>query len=244
MGKKPNPAARMKTVDVEDWPLFSLQKDGFEIHSGLFTDADLATLESAASNIDAFALSKGGGRNILSSQPSLLGIFKNERILAFLNQFLGCTQGLSEGLFLNKKAEANWLVAWHQDLFVSVKAGASIEGYFGWTTKQGKPYVQPPTKVLEQSLWIRLNLDDNDVDNGCLKVVPGSHLLGKIPPEEVSQVVERHGEVAIPCRKGDVILFRPLLLHASSKSLRVSQRRVIQVLYSGYAFQNGLEWPF
>lgn len=222
----------------------NLELDGFEIHHGLFSEEDLSHLEGVSAILEAMGTGKGGGRNVFSSHPELLAIFKGEKLLSLVRQILGARIGLSEGLYLNKKVEANWLVSWHQDLFISVKAESSVEGYSGWTMKQGKPYVQPPPSVLEQSVWVRLNLDVNGIDAGCLKVVPGSHRLGKVNPEEIGQVVEKHGELALPCKRGDTILFRPLLLHASSKSMQPSQRRVFQVLYSGFQFQNGLEWPY
>lgn len=222
----------------------NLEKDGFEVHRGLFSEAALVALADTATDIEALSSSRGGGRNIFSTHPAITEIFKRKSLLAVVERTLGLTQGLSEGLFLNKKVETNWLVAWHQDLFISVKSKLDLEGYSGWTMKQGRPYVQPPIPVLEQSLWVRLNLDDNDTSNGCLRVVPGSHRLGKIQAEDVNRVTEKHGEFAIPCSKGDVILFRPLLLHASSKSISPSRRRVFQVLYSGYQFQNGLDWPY
>lgn len=222
----------------------NLEQFGFELHRNLFSDGELSRLEEVSAVFQATRQTSGGVRNIFSLQPDLLEIFKSETLLSLAAGIPKDKVGVSEGLFLDKRRDANWLVAWHQDLFISVKSRSPAEGYSGWTSKMGKPYVQPPAAVLEQSLWIRLNLDDNDAESGCLKVAPCSHRLGKINADEVGQVVAKFGELALPCTRGDAILFKPLLLHASSKTTRPSQRRVFQVLYSGFQFQNGLEWPY
>jgi ectoine hydroxylase-related dioxygenase (phytanoyl-CoA dioxygenase family) len=221
-----------------------LRKYGFAMVKGLFSQSDLTLMDNASALFEGHPQDKGGERNIFRKAPQLLGVFKQESVLDFVREILGPRIGVSEGIYLNKKDDANWLVSWHQDLFVSVKEKIQAEGFHAWTTKQGAPYVQPPTEVLEQSLWLRLNLDANDSDNGCLRVAPGSHLLGKVPSGAITSAVHECGETALPCERGDAILFKPLLLHASSKSANPSQRRVFQVLFSGFAFENGIGWPY
>jgi ectoine hydroxylase-related dioxygenase (phytanoyl-CoA dioxygenase family) len=228
----------MKTAAEE------IEKNGFALIKGLLSPSELSQLEDFAAIFEAQAKEKGGGRNIFQKAPSLLPLFKTEAILNIVRTCLGPNIGISEGIYLNKKDEANWLVAWHQDLFISVKQKIESEGFHSWTNKQGIPYVQPPVEVLGQSLWVRLNLDKNGIENGCLRVSPGTHNQGKIASEAHLTAFSQFGDVAIPCNKGDAILFKPLLLHASSKSMKSGQRRVFQVLFSGFQFKNGLEWPY
>jgi ectoine hydroxylase-related dioxygenase (phytanoyl-CoA dioxygenase family) len=223
---------------------FELKGNGIAMAYGLFSSQELFQLDHAANHIEAIGRSKGGGRNILSLMPNLLPIFKKPEIISLISNLVGEVSGLSEGIYLNKSEEANWLVAWHQDLFISVKNKVESVGYGPWSIKDAQPYVQPPVEVLNKSLWLRINLDDNGEDNGCLRVIPGSHEKGKLSEEDISQMQSNEMDVALPCKRGESILFRPLLLHKSAKSEKPKARRVFQVLYSGYAFQNGLEWPF
>jgi ectoine hydroxylase-related dioxygenase (phytanoyl-CoA dioxygenase family) len=61
-------------------------------------------------------------------------------------------------------------------------------------------------------LTARIHLDDMTEDNGPLKVIPGSHQLGKQPSR--GDVPPR----ALLGTRGDVLLMRPLLEHCSGRS--------------------------
>jgi len=56
----------------------------------------------------------------------------------------------------DKSPEANWLVPWHQDLTIAVRARVDAKGYGPWTVKGGIPHVQPPVPVLERMLTARV----------------------------------------------------------------------------------------
>lgn len=223
---------------------FELNDDGLAITDGLFSAQELLQLDSAANQIGAIGRSKGGGRNILYLVPNLLSIFKKPEIISLISNHIGEVTGLSEGIYLSKNEEANWLVAWHQDLFISVKTKVESEGYGPWSIKEGRHYVQPPNEVLHKSLWLRINLDENGEENGCLHVIPGSHEKGKLSDAEIGRIQSNEMGVALPCKRGEAILFRPLLLLKSAKSTKPGARRVFQVLYSAYKFRNGLAWPY
>jgi phytanoyl-CoA hydroxylase len=93
---------------------------------------------------------------------------------------------------------------------------------FGSPWHQDYPYWLGSHKY---SAW--LALDDASPENGCLKVIPGSHLAGavnhggdasdgfgfdnRLKPSDIdeSQVVD------LPASQGDVIIFHDLLLHSS-----------------------------
>ncbi|MEE2659528.1 MAG: phytanoyl-CoA dioxygenase family protein [Candidatus Latescibacterota bacterium] len=90
------------------------------------------------------------------------------------------------------------------------------------------------------SIW--LPLQDSDVDNGCLHVIPGSHRWGLqewrqrdegycnralIPPEDFDFTQA----VAVPAEAGDVILFSALLWHSSPSNSTDRIRRAFIVSY-------------
>jgi phytanoyl-CoA hydroxylase len=62
-----------------------------------------------------------------------------------------------------------------------------------------------------------VHLDDTDVENGCLHVVPGSHELGPLEATGASRDVaaEYPLESGVPCpaRAGDVLFFNYLTIH-------------------------------
>lgn len=146
------------------------------------------------------------------------------------------------GIYFDKRPETNWLVAWHQDLTLAVKEQTEMTGFGPWSVKEGVPHVQPPMLLLEQMLSVRLHLDDADAGNGALRVLPGTHRLGRLSAEEIRCCRETHEEVLREAKAGDVLLMRPLLLHASSRSSSPRRRRVLHIEYAGFKLPAPLEW--
>lgn len=146
------------------------------------------------------------------------------------------------GIYFDKRAETNWLVAWHQDLTLALKEQSETAGFGPWSVKEGVPHVQPPMKLLEQMLTARLHLDDTDADNGALRILSGTHRLGRLHAEAIQNCRETHDEILCEAKAGDVLLMRPLLLHASSRSSSPRRRRVLHIEFAGFALPKPLEW--
>jgi hypothetical protein len=142
-----------------------------------------------------------------------------------------------------KSPARNWLVGLHQDLGIPVAEHVDSPLCGAWSRKEGALFVQPPATVLEQLLAVRVHLDDCDGRNGALRVVPGSHRLGRLGAAEAHRLREEHGEQMLPARRGDALLMRPLLLHSSSRAVRDSQRRVLHFLVGPSRLPEGLRWP-
>ncbi len=103
--------------------------------------------------------------------------------------------------------------------------------------------MQPPVAVLPQLLAVRLHLDDCGPDDGPLRVIPGSHQSGLIDPARAVQMRQQSQEVACCVARGGVLLMRPLLLHASSRSSGNSQRRVLHFVFAPPDLPYDLRWP-
>jgi ectoine hydroxylase-related dioxygenase (phytanoyl-CoA dioxygenase family) len=155
---------------------------------------------------------------------------------------LGSGARVVRGIFFDKTPGANWKVAWHQDLSIAVNRRSDLPGYGPWSVKAGVVHVQPPRQVLERMLTIRLHLDECGDDNGPLKVVPGSHRDGVLPPGEVARRVQAGPVVACAAPRGGAVLMRPLLLHASSPARSPSHRRVVHLEYCDVTLPAPLQW--
>jgi ectoine hydroxylase-related dioxygenase (phytanoyl-CoA dioxygenase family) len=142
-----------------------------------------------------------------------------------------------------KSTTQNWLVALHQDLSIPVAERVPSTRCSGWSEKEGDLFVQPPVAVLEQLLAVRLHLDDCNDRNGALRVVPGSHRLGRLSQSEASRIREQHGEHSVPVPRGGAMVMRPLLLHASSKATIDARRRVLHFVFGPSTLPDGLLWP-
>jgi len=146
------------------------------------------------------------------------------------------------GIYFDKRPETNWLVAWHQDLTLALKERVEVPGFGPWSVKEGVPHVQPPVGLLEQMLSVRLHLDDADSTNGALRVLPGTHRLGRLNAEAIQSCRETRAEVSCEAKIGDVLLMRPLLLHASSRSTSERRRRVLHIEFAGFDLPAPLAW--
>jgi phytanoyl-CoA dioxygenase PhyH len=132
----------------------------------------------------------------------------------------------------DKSARGNWLVAWHQDTALPVVARVEAPGWGPWTTKAGVLHAIAPADALRRVIALRIHLDDSTADNGPLRVVAGSHLDGVLPDAAIDRCVASGTVVTCLAERGDVLLMRPLLLHASSKATTAAPRRVLHVEYA------------
>ncbi|NKI97884.1 phytanoyl-CoA dioxygenase family protein [Rhizobacter sp. SG703] len=143
--------------------------------------------------------------------------------------------------FFEKSAAKNWLVPIHQDLSMPVAGRVDHPVLTGWSEKEGAVFVQPPDAVLAQLLAVRVHVDPCTMEDGPLRVVPASHELGRMEPDRAVQLGRTRG-VAVPANRGDALLMRPLILHASSKSAGTSLRRVLHFLFGPDTLPHGLAW--
>lgn len=145
-------------------------------------------------------------------------------------------------LLFDKTPDANWALRWHQDHIIAVAELRDLPGYRGWSEKAGVPHVQPPVAVLQRMLACRVHLDECGPDNGPLRVLPGSHAVGELGPADIATWLERIAPVTCVAQVGDVLAFRPLLLHSSGPALQPTHRRVLQIEYAAGELPGGLAW--
>ena len=116
-----------------------------------------------------------------------------------------------------KPAEVGGTTGWHQDAPL-------------W------PIIRPMTEV---SAWVAL--DDVDADNGCMSMVPGSHLWGNQMPfirslenyNAMPPAFEDHPIAVVlrPVKKGEVHYHHALTWHGSHNNTSSRPRRAIAIHY-------------
>ena len=166
----------------------------------------------------------------------------SEKVLKLVRPHAGDHSKPVRAIYFDKSAHTNWLVAWHQDLTIAVQNRVDAPGFGPWTTKGRVPHVQPPVTILERMLAVRIHLDDCGERNGALRVLPGTHRMGRLSNERIQELRSQVGEFTCSARAGDAMLMRPLLLHASGKSEGNGHRRVLHVEYAGLELPEGLQW--
>lgn len=142
----------------------------------------------------------------------------------------------------DKGTDRNWLVGWHQDLAIPVREKVLDATCSGWSLKEGMTFVQPPDAVLADVIAVRVHLDDSAAGNGPLRIVPGSHRSGRLKASDALSQRALAEEVVCTASRGDALLMRPLLLHASSKADVDTPRRVLHFLFGPSELPHGLQW--
>ena len=163
-------------------------------------------------------------------------------IRSLVDPIAGPEARVVRGIFFDKTPEANWKVPWHQDLTIAVRRRKEVEGFTGWSMKAGITHVQPPSRVLNEVLALRIHLDPTNEDSGALKVIPGSHTRGRLSADDIQKIKREIEPVVCSAKQGDVLAMRPLLLHSSSVSSNASHRRVIHLEFCSLKLPGGLEW--
>ena len=205
----------MNTNLIGDEFLSNYQAKGYALVRGMFGEDQIGLLGDAARQdreLDSHAFGRGDGaghvvRLSLWNHPgdTLYGMFARcESIVRTAEALLGGEVYHYHSKMIMKDARIGGAWAWHQD--------------YGYWYQNG--VIAP----LLCSAFIAV--DKATKENGCLQVVEGSHLLGRIDhvltgeqagadPERVQAVLQRLPLVYVEMEPGDVLFFHCNLLHRS-----------------------------
>ncbi len=216
----------------------AFDRDGFLKVAGVLSERECHDVASA---LEAGNSHDAASRRLLDQLwcQQLATDLKSHSVLAAL---LPTSAVAVQCTFFDKSADKNWLVALHQDLSIPVRERVPSEECTGWSAKEGVLYVQPPNDVLESLIAIRVHLDDCLQGNGPLRVIAGSHRHGRLKSTDAEALRLQLGETECFSRRGDALVMRPLLLHASSKAQKPSRRRVLHFLFGPRDLGHGLNW--
>ena len=182
-----------------------------------------------------------GIRNLLAVSPEMQELARSKTIRSLVEPILGGACFAVRGTFFDKVPGANWNLSWHQDSVIAVRNRADVDGFESWSLKSGVLQVQPPHEILGQMIALRIHLDDCRADNGCLRVLPGSHAHGWLD-DEIEKWKAQVKEVRCEVGCGGVIAMRPLVLHASSPAESPGHRRVIHLEFAARPLPGDLQW--
>jgi len=182
--------------------------DGYLIVPAVLTADEVAELRELCSRELT-----GGGTEMLASQflslPELAEIPFRERVVSAIKNLLGPDYRL----YPNFTARRDVYVPWHVD-----------DAFVG----PDREYVWHPDFGHAQAA---IYLQDND-DSGGIDVIPGTHLMsfdgyGKVPPD-FDIAARTIGASSYPrtvhTRAGDLLLWHPRLMHASTGGARPRER--------------------
>ncbi len=174
-------------------------------------------------------LTNAGTRTLLSTE---MGQQIANQLRPLAQEAIGPTAYPMRAILFDKSPSVNWNLGFHQDTKIPVTEQCDLPGFSHWSVKEGIPHCRPPVEFLVDMIALRLALDPNDETNGPLLISPRTHTRGFIPAEQTNQIVSQNGQLQALAQPGDVVLMKPLTLHASGKSTSQNQRRVIHIEYA------------
>lgn len=156
--------------------------------------------------------------DLLKDDPFWLRLISDDRLLDIAEQFIGPNIALFASHYICKPPFNGQPVLWHQD------------GIF-WPLK--------PMNVI--SLW--LSVDDSLPENGCLRVIPGSHKLdlkqmrkrddveNVLEYEVEPQFVDENKAVDLVLKSGGVSIHHPNTIHGSNANHSPLRRCGLTIRY-------------
>ena len=209
-------------------------RDGFKIFrnvidSGLIAEASAHVdwLQKQHPDLSGEEL----GHTLLASDPFWVRLISDDRLLDIAQQFIGPDIALFASHYISKPPFSGKPVLWHQDAAF-------------WNLE--------PMNVV--TLW--LAVDKSDDENGCLRIVPGSHKrkiedlrdrsdIANVLGSEIAVDVDESEAFDVELEPGDVEVHHPNIIHGSKANLSPRRRAGLTIRYIPTTTKiTGPEQPF
>ncbi len=213
---------------------YNFEDHGFVILENVFEESTLKKMRDLTDRVVAYGeknledpfskyymrhrTDQGALYDLFQRHPEFQDMAKNEKILNSIAKIVGDDIFLYENSLVYKPKGKNNEVPWHQD------------------------FINRPQEPLKYIAWIAL--DDVKVDNGAMKVIPGSHKHGFLPwfsiPGETHHTrlqldgIPLDDFIFAELKAGDVLIFNQLLLHSSDRIVSEMPRRAYRISYQGF----------
>jgi hypothetical protein len=216
---------------LNDAEIDQFHEDGYVIKRGLFDAAELLPLQNELNSDPDIHGSQ-------SSIPDLQGKLWKVTIWTEQNDtYAGKLPRLNRMLNNSAALLGEESYFWHIKL---VRKSNDIPGAVDW--HQGYAYWYDDC-VFPNIVTCSVALDSNNLRNGCLNVVKGSHRLGRIDmvdvggahvadPERTQEIIDRLEVVACEMEAGDAVFFHANMLHGSLPNTTDTPRTLMHCVYN------------
>jgi ectoine hydroxylase-related dioxygenase (phytanoyl-CoA dioxygenase family) len=157
------------------------------------------------------------GHTFLRDDPFWIRLISDDRLVDIAELFVGPDVAVFASHYISKPPFSGQPVLWHQD------------GAF-WPLQ--------PMQVV--TLW--LAVDHSTPDNGCVRLIPGSHTMDSAPMrdntevdnvlgQEIAVAVDESRAVDVSLRPGDVEVHHPNIVHGSNANTSPHRRCGLTIRY-------------
>lgn len=157
-------------------------------------------------------------------------IINNEYIKRFCNKLYN-NDYINDSVYVHNKHR--WVgpdIEWHQEIF-------NIDTFYPTVKELSNK------EILNNFMQVYIPLDNQNLENGCLKIIPECHKEGilksydttnthlnhkrAIVPEELDRIYKKYGILNLNLQAGDVVFFNHLIPHGSSSNCSPYDRKAV-----------------
>jgi len=235
---------KLKSIKLEQKSLINVEQfkeTGTQVINEIYSIEAINSITSIIENIFYTRMINENGEplKILPSK-NLYQLLFNEGLQGVIRSIDG-QANLIFARYYNKAPQANWFTVLHQNLTIPVKEKLPVEGFTGWSKKDGITSVMAPSGLLQNLFSIFIYLEDIDESSGALKIVPGSHHK-ILSIQERNALSENSLAKICPVPRGGVHIIKPLLLQGFSKLKAFKKSSFIQLDFCSIELPGGLQW--
>ena len=216
----------MQVTEKRDFrrQLDDFDKNGYAIFRNVL---DPELISEASAHVD-WLLEKNPGirpeqlhHDLMTDDPFWVRLISDQRLLDIAEAFIGPNLALFASHYIAKPPESGQAVLWHQD---------------------GSYWPLEPMEVV--TLWLAVT--DSNVENGCMRVIPGTQHERLLTQEELEShddgtnvlgsgmhvdEIDEAKAVDIELKAGDVSVHHPALIHGSKGNQSSRWRKGLTIRY-------------
>ncbi|KAI8095990.1 hypothetical protein BDF21DRAFT_353984 [Thamnidium elegans] len=212
----------------------SYNKDGFLLIQDFFSTAEHQSLENFCDEFQTWGKEKGKWMQYYEHNT-----VTGEDQLCRTENFTPFHQGMKD--YVNSPRLLQVLERLHGEQYVlfKEKVNYKLPGGGGFPAHQDAPaFVQFGQA---SHMTVMFTIDATTAANGCLEVVPGSHINDcdrRILPQEkhdgsiAMDWVNKHNWVPVHCQPGSVLIFGAYLAHRSGDNVTENARKAVYLTYN------------
>jgi len=234
---KPDEKNETQTSNIED-----LQQKGFALANGIYSAAETQQiLELLKQNLKLNEIKETGLPLLFKYVPTIKNLLFNEKFNNLIDTITQEKVQLVNAIFYAQSPQTNFYTKPHQTITITVKKRQPVQGFSGWSTREGITTVMSPAHILQNMFSVRICLNHTNQQNGGLQVIPGSHKK-ILTIQERNFLIDNTLPINIDAQQGDCQILKPLILKAYHNKKSHQNTPVIQLDFCSKALPAPLSW--
>lgn len=219
-----------------------LEQKGFTVANAIYSSNEIQQiLQVLKQNLRLESTKETGLPLLFKHVPLLKSVMFNEKLDSLLNTVGFNNTQLINAIFYLKSPQTNFYTNPHQTITITVKERHQVDGFSGWSAREGVTSVMSPLHILKNMLSIKICLGDSNQQNGGIRVIPGSHKK-ILTIQERNFLIDNTLPVNVNAKQGDCQILKPLILKAFQNNKSYQNAPVIQLDFCNINLPNPLSW--